>query len=116
MTKTIDDLIFLCKHMFGKFKDDTDTIREPFNEEIFNSKERLKIAYIDPEEILEIATCNIEALNDCKKRLIENGYSLVKFPSEPLNNIIYTYYDLVYSGQVLQNCLKALGDEEPLPI
>lgn len=116
MTKSIDDLIFLCKHIFGKFKDDDETIREPFNEEILNSKKKLKIAYIDPEEICEIATCNIEALNDCKTKLTKNGHTLVKFPSEPLNNIIYTYYDLLYSSQMMQNVMKALGDEEPLPL
>jgi len=109
--RSLDDVVFLCQQLFGKFDQDDEINNIPFNYEVFNSKNKLKIGYINTTEFCELSTSTITAIEDCKEKLKKNGHTLVPFPVTRLNELFYNMLDIFYGGQVMQDVKKGLKGE-----
>jgi len=114
--RTVDDVIFMCKHLFGKFERDEEVNNKPFSHEVFTCKKNLKIGYISSNDSFEIANCTIAAIEDCKEKLKKKGHKIVPFPITKIKAIIFNYLDVLYGGQIMQELKKGLKGEELLDL
>lgn len=120
LARKYEDIILFSRLLFGTFKDEYLVDSRPFNEEVFNSKKKLKIGYFykynEYETQCDIAK-GIETIVEKLKEKTSQGeynYELVEFDLSIFDELFNQGYSMIVNGggtKQLNDCLKGEYNE-----
>lgn len=109
--RTMDDIIFIVKNLFGEFKEDPYTDNRPFDDQLFNTNKKFKIGYIYDIEF-DTATDIKQKIEKIVKKLQEQGYELVPFEFPKLKKLLRRGLQIIINSNIHPDMLQILQGEK----
>ena len=115
LSRSVDDAVFFCKSLFGKFPDDYSASQLKFNNEIYSSTitKKLKIAYNYSISRCEVANGIKTEIKKTLDKLERMGHEVIEFDLEKHMVLIDKGAELMANSQKF-NCLIENLDGEDL--
>lgn len=117
MARSVDDIIFMMKHLFGSFTNDFYANNKPYDQNLFESIDpkirKIKLAFIKDMFNCNIAPEIVETLNNLESKLVSQGYECVELKYD-LNEINNLGRNLIINSGTAENLKECLGDEKPM--